>query len=100
MMACTPVTSQRTMQWSVECGAAATSQRGDVCAYVRTLGVIRQPPARSAAAHEQLKNKHYRSVGTIMLSAQEVAKVVVLVVVVLLLLVMTGQLHATAPRRV
>jgi hypothetical protein len=26
-MACTPVTSQRTMQWSVECGAAATSQR-------------------------------------------------------------------------
>jgi hypothetical protein len=37
-------------------------------------------------------------VSALILSAQEVAKVVV-VVVLLLLLVMTGRLHATAPRR-
>ena len=43
----------------------------------------------------ELKNKHCLSVGKMILSAQEVAKVVVVVV---LLLMMTGRLYATAPR--
>jgi hypothetical protein len=80
----------------MECGVWGSSNESTV---VHTLGVIRLPPARSAA-HEQLKNKHWLSVGTMILSAQEVAKVVVVVVLLLLLLVITGRLHATAPRRV